>query len=204
MMDLWDRCVNDEQRKYLTVYFCSGARLREALTLKPEQFAINNYAIVINNVMVEKHFDYLKDDAGQKLRNTDPRLKRKYVTKTRKVVRRIRIPRGRNPLAEPLVTFVEECEDDYLLPAIARHGGCSREAPASKSYAYGVIHSIDDRIWPHWIRSQTAQYLIEVLKLSSFQITNWFKWSSADIASRYLVESDSEWSKAMNVPQWPT
>jgi integrase len=200
ILDYFDKCRSNEQAKYLATLFLTGCRVSEALELKPDSFRWNEHGIVGYNCRVLKHYDYEKNLDGEKI--TSEVKGRKWQTQPRSVYRNVFIKRV-NELDDYFVELLESCDTEYLLPAMTKRGHHPLAEPASRAYAYTMINSIDDKLWPHFLRAQCCSYLIEELRLDAYAIKRWFEWSSLEMSDQYFKRSGIEIGRIMGVPEWP-
>lgn len=202
ILDLYDKAHTEAQQAAIVILFETGCRVTEALALKPEMFRINEESIVGYNVPVEKYYSYVKED-GEKVLNDNPELNRKFKTLSKDVVRQVFIRRKGNPLSEMFAYLIENCETEYLLPA--RSKTYSRVLPGdmmTRQYLYKLIRGLDNRVWPHWVRSQTISYLIEEVGLDPYAIKLWASWSSLEMSSEYFKRGGVELGRLMKVTKW--
>jgi len=175
-----------EHELYYVTLFETGGRCGEVLLLKPEQVIYNDEAIKINRMEVYKRRKRFTRDF---LIKRDPEI---------------------NPLADRFVELVEKCKTLFLLPA---HKRFSREIEpnkhTSKSTVYNRISDIDESIWPHWIRDTRSWHLSASPKdgglgLDPYELRDWFKWESIEMAAHYAGKRrEEEMAKAMGIKEIP-
>lgn len=156
----------EDSKMYGTVLFETGCREAEVVLLKPEMFLWNEESVIVRNA---------------------PVLKKKKRT-TRDIVIKID---ERNPLAYPLIEYVEACESDYLLPGRKRF---TREIEPwrhiSTKTVYNRIVDIHPDLWPHALRGYRASMLVYERNFSVQDLVGWFNWKSADTALHYTKTRD--------------
>jgi len=181
-----------ERQLYLTTLFCTGDRVAEAIQLTPkkEQVSWNDEVISISNSPVLKY----KDGKVH--------------------WRRIDIPRKANLLSDHFIEFVLDAEkkgQQFLLPRLTPFISTPQlMGHTSHQNIYNKINQIytgeilgSEGIWCHWLRAQTASFLIEVVGLDPYAIKDWFNWSSLEMSSQYFKRSPVQRAEKLGVTALP-
>ncbi len=186
----------EDSRLYFVTIFEIGCRESEAILLRPEQFVWNDEAIRVRGVPVLKKTK--KIETGLTLPNGKPetiRVKKDFV-------RDVFIKFENNILAHTLVSFVEKCDTDYLLPSRNRF---SREIipnrHTSRGTVYNRITEIHPDLFPHKLRGYRASHLVHERGLSLQALIKWFEWEDTKTALHYTRTRDI--AKAMGIKDVP-
>jgi integrase len=159
----------EDSRLYFVVLFCAGVRSSEAIRLTPDMFDVRSHVIRVSGV---------------------PVLKKKRAT-----YRNFPIVRDeRNPLAEYLVKYLDECETDYLLP---HHARTTRDVeprrPTTRQTIWRrIVEIAHPFFWPHSLRAWRASMLVYERGFTIQNLMEWFKWDRAEMAIHYTATRDLE------------
>lgn len=175
----------DDSKTYLVNTFETGCRRAEAVTIRKDQVAINEEAVIIRRVPVLKH----------------------RAAKTRDI---IIIRDERDPWSELLVDYVESLDHAYLFPARQKF---SREfIPGEHTTGrtlYNRIAEVDSSLlvedrgmWPHGLRGLRASCLVAERDFSLQVLMKWFEWAKPDMAIHYTRTRDL--ARAMGIKNLPT
>ena len=176
---LYNKCPSPVHQNILATLFLSGARVSEAILIKPEQVAWNDEAI------------YFYDLAVLKSRRTNTRISM--------------IPRDpANPFIVSFISYVESCPTEYLLPAHAKLSGeVIQDKHTTRQTVYRKVREIDDSLFPHLLRGWCAGMLVEEYDLDVFDLQAWFKWVSTSSPSFYARTREEGLRKKLRISKAP-
>jgi hypothetical protein len=194
MLKLLQYAPSDEHRKIFATYFTTGCRLYEGAQLEPRMvdFSDKDFIWVSQCVLLKKRDETSTREFPIYLHNPlDPNTPNPFVLK--------------------LIQTVNEAQEngcEYLFPKqLPFANGISKTGHASSKYLYQKIREVDTvgvvkvrnpngielGLWPHWIRSQSAQYLLDVMRFNSYELKDWFAWSNLAMSEHYVGMSRQHW-----------
>ncbi len=179
LLSYYHKCPTNLHRSIFTILFETGGRVSEVLELQPKQFDWNEEAIKVERMTVLK---YRK------------RMRRDFLIKRDE----------KNPLAEDLISLVEQCQTKYLFPKQERLS--SKVIPSehtSRTRLYLLVREISDDLWCHWFRAQRASFNVFVRGMDAFQLADWFKWKSVDMPLHYINQTLEGMAKDMGIKNIP-
>ncbi len=187
ILELYERALALDKEKntnqyslYFVTIFETGGRKSEVVLLTPQQIQWNDEAIVVERMEVLK--------------------RRKRVT------RQVIIKIDENPLAQPFIEMVEQCNTDYLRPSRTPYSGnVVYDKYISSTSIYEKIVAIDPGIWPHWIRDQRSWHLSDVRGLDPYELKTWFEWGSIEMPAHYAGRRmEKEMKIALGIEELPS
>ena len=182
---------------FVASLFCTGARVSEALALKPSMFRIYKGCtpklVVIEGLLLLKRYKKVgvfKDKQG----------KRRYHTKTLEATRDISM-RLDEPLVKPMLLWVIEMLDlgsKWLFPSPYKVN-----KPLSRKWAYLLIQKIGKLVgtplYPHWFRGMRASQLASEYDFREASLLEWFQWEKWETAKKYAKLGPLGLAKKMGV-----
>lgn len=161
---------------YFVTIFQTGGRVSEVCKILNRNIEYDDNKIVVNLMDV---------------------LKRR-----RRFTRSAIIKREGNQLADEFIRHFEESKahgNVYLLSGSTRgrYTVNAPDKPASRRVIYGDITSIDDTIWPHWIRDARSWHLGAKVEqggrgFDAFLLKTYFGWARMDMAAHYAGRRDED------------
>lgn len=166
----------DSYAAFLTV-FQGGFRAAEAVQVRKDMVAYDENAIVIYRCPVLK--------------------------KTNQMYRNVVIVRDyKNPMADPFIKVVENCEGEYLIPKRTRMlRELIPDEPSTTRTLYNRINEIEGG-FTHELRAYRAMMLVAERGFTVSQLMAWFEWEKAEMAIHYTRTRDV--GKMMGLDKLPT
>ena len=159
--------------------FETGGRAEEVLTLRPEQFVVeDDYVLVMRmSVLKQREKVYTRTKSGEYI--LDKKGQRKFTWRRREVDRTFPISRS-DPLMPPLLSYIKTVkEGDRLF-----------------KYKYDKLYKIVRDIqkpedakhgpwWPHRFRAERATQLVVEKGFDVLGLMEWFGWKRTDTPVNY-------------------
>jgi integrase len=180
MLDHYRRCPSQLHKNIFLTLFETGGRVSEVAELKPSNFIWNEEAIKVQGMIVRKWRKHKRRDFLIKIDE-------------------------KNPLAEDLISFIEECETEYLFPKGKPFSGAIiPDEHTSTTRIYLKVREISDDLWCHWFRAQRASFHVFVRNMDIFQLKDWFMWKSVDMPAHYINKTLRGMAEQMGIEKIPS
>lgn len=109
--------------------------------------------------------------------------KLRYITRKLDVKRNDFSIRLDEPLADPMVEWIKDCDGGLLFLSPYRDG------PLSRQWAYNLVREagklVDMHLYDHWFRGQRASQLADEYQLKEMDLLEWFEWEKVETAKQY-------------------
>lgn len=167
-------CPTQNHQNMLVSLFETGCRVSEMILLRPDNFYYNEEAISCVRIPVLKH--------------------------KRRDYRDFYIKRDEeNPLAEDFVEFIrkkQKSQSAFLFPGRS-------DGHISRVTVWRRILEISEDLYPHFLRSQKARFLVNVRGFDVFLLTDFFDWKSSDTPLSYIGSRLKDQQEALGIKKIP-
>jgi len=183
----------------IATLFEAGGRVQEVLLLRKSNFEVTKDSLVVSDMKVLKRYkkvDEILDIKAEKPKGEigklyhwshkhDAWVRRRYVTKPVLVTRgRFIIPKF-EPLVKPILTWLDEIEDDNQL----LFEGWGKLPHLTRERAYQIVRDIGRRvglrICNHWFRAQRACQLATEYGFRDAELRRFFLWENDETVHKY-------------------